>query len=233
MQYPGGAECDAQNNCYIKYAYGTPGSHIEGVLSTETIAFSNTTGQGELGITNFVFSCMDNDTASFGTFDGLAGFSRRENSLPTQLSKLTSYNVFSYCLIPYSLSANLTSPLLFGASDSKGLDLVYTPLLTIPGNPYSTFYAVHMTGISVNGTAVRIPKSAVEWNSTAKSGGTIFDSGTSELLFLSAIYTPFVQVTLSSHILDISLCCKHSAVDPNFSLELCIYVFKIGFIDMT
>jgi hypothetical protein len=197
-----GAGCDGHGNCHITYGYGTPGSAIAGVLSTETIAFGNTT-EGELGISNFVFGCMDNDTASFGTFDGLAGFGRRQNSLPSQLSKLTSSNVFSYCLVPFFSRTNSTSPLLFGASNSNGLRLAYTPLLTFDDATYSTLYAVNMTGISINGTAVSIPTAPLEFNATARSGGTIFDSGTGFLEVNKDIYTPVVQVN-PSHILDIS-----------------------------
>ena len=197
----GGAGCDGHGNCEIDYFYGTPGSAIEGVLSTETIAFGNTT-EGGVGISNFVFGCMSNDTASFGTFDGIAGFSRRENSLPSQLSKLTSSNVFSYCLVPFLSATTLTSPLLFGASNSHGLRLEYTPLLSIDDTFFSTFYMVNMTGISVNGAAVSIPTAPLELNLTSGSGGTFFDSGTTLLQFTTDIYTPFVQVTISSfHIL--------------------------------
>jgi hypothetical protein len=199
-------------NCNITYAYGTPGSRIAGVLSTETITFGNTT-EGALGISNFIFGCMDNDTASFGTFDGLAGFSRRQNSLPSQLSKLTSSEVFSYCLVPFFSAANSTSTLLFGASNSNGLQLVYTPLLSVDDVVYSLFYMVNITGISINGTAVSIPIAPFEFNATTRSGGTFFDSGTSFLVFSEDIYTPVVEVTISSHILDISLCCKFSGLN--------------------
>jgi hypothetical protein len=203
LQFGGGASCDLLGNCHIVYGYGTPGSRYAGVLSTETIAFGNTT-EGALGISNFIFGCMDNDTASFGTFDGFAGFSRRQNSLPSQLSKLTSSEVFSYCLVPFFSAVNATSTLLFGASDSNGLQLVYTPLLSFDDVIFSTFYAVNMTGISVNGTAVSIPTAPLVFNATEGSGGTIFDSGTSYLSLDETIYTPVVQVTASSHILNIS-----------------------------
>jgi hypothetical protein len=199
----GGAGCNGHGNCHIEYAYGTPGSGIEGVLSTETIAFGNTT-EGEMGISNFIFSCMDNDIANFGTFDGLAGFSRRQNSLPSQLSELTISNVFSYCLVPFLSATTSTSPLLFGASNSHGLRLEYTPLLSVDDILFSTFYMVNMTGIRVNGTAVSIPTAPLEFNTTARSSGTIFDSRTTYLIFIEDICTPFVQVTVSSsHILDI------------------------------
>jgi hypothetical protein len=116
----------------------------------------------EMGISNFIFGCMDNDIASFGTFDGLAGFDRGQFSLPSQLSKLTSSNVFSYCLVPFFSATTLTSPLLFGASNSHGLRLEYTPLLTIDDNLFGTYYTVNMTGISVNGTAMSLPTSLLE-----------------------------------------------------------------------
>ncbi|KAG0620276.1 hypothetical protein M758_4G203700 [Ceratodon purpureus] len=183
--------CNSVRNCQISYAYGEPGSGIGGLLSTETISFSNNTDSGQLGISNFLFGCMDNDTASFGTVDGLVGMGRGPFSLPSQLSQLTSFNVFSYCLVPYLVSFNLTSPLLFGASNSKGLKLVYTPIVDNPD--IKTFYWVNMTGISINGTAVNIPKAPLEWNLTTGTGGTFFDSGTSDTIFSNDIWTPVVQ----------------------------------------
>lgn len=197
------AGCNSVGNCKISAAYGTPGSGIGGLLSTETISFSNNTDSGQLGISNFLFGCMDNDTSSFGTADGLVGMGRGPLSLPSQLSQLTSFNVFSYCLVPYLVSFNLTSPLLFGASNSKGLKLVYTPIVDNPD--IITYYWVNMTGISINGTAVKIPKAPLEWNLTTSTGGTIFDSGTSYTIFSNDIWTPVVQVSCSSHILSKSL----------------------------
>ena len=209
MQFGEPTGCNAKKKCLITYAYGTPGSQIEGVLSTETIAFSNTT-EGQLEISNFLFGCMDNNTASFGTVDGLAGFGQGFGSLPSQLSKLTSVNVFSYCLVPFIASTKLTSPLSFGASNPKGVKLVHTPILDNP-TPIPVlglFYWVNMTGISIDGFPVSIPEATFQYNSATGSGGTIFDSGTS-LMFLSQdIYIPVVQVRNSSlNFLDIVLCC--------------------------
>ena len=191
--------CDAQRNCHIADTYETPGSFVSGTLSTETIAFSNTT-EGQLGISNFIFGCMNNDSSTFGESDGYAGFSRGLYSLPSQLSKLTSFNVFSYFLVPI-FSSNLTSSLLFGASNSHGLELVYTPLLDIPDVLYYQFYLVNMTGISINKVAVSIPKALLKWNSTSRSGGTIFDSGGSLVTLLPGVFEPVVEVTVSSQIL--------------------------------
>jgi hypothetical protein len=201
------AACNALGECEITYRYGTPGSGIAGVLSTETISFSNTT-EGQLGISNFRFGCMNNDTSSFGTVDGLVGFGRGPLSLPSQLSQLTSFNVFSYCLVPFLDSVNLTSSLLFGASNSNGLDLVYTPILSYPDIP--TFYWVNMTGISINGTALRLPEASLVHNSTSHFGGTLFDSGTTLTIVTEDIGRTVVKVTISSHILDRKLSITHT-----------------------
>jgi hypothetical protein len=190
------AGCNGLGDCEITFEYGTPGSRIAGVLSTETISFSNTT-EGQLGISNFRFGCMNNDTSSFGTVDGLVGFGRGPLSLPSQLSHLTSFNVFSYCLVRRPASANLTSPLLFGASN--GLDLVYTPILTYPDFP--SFYWINMTGISINGTAVRLPEASLVHNSTSSHGGTVFDSGTTYTTFTEDIARAVLEVTIPSHII--------------------------------
>ena len=190
------AYCNLAENCQINYSYGEPGSGISGVLSTETISFSNAT-QGQLGISNILFGCMDNDTATFGTVDGLVGFGRGPFSLPSQLSQLTSVNIFSYCLIPFQDATNLTSTLLFGASNSNGLQLEFTPIVNNPD--ILTYYWVNMTGISINGTAVNIPQAPLAWNSTSFAGGTIFDSGTTFTVFSQDIYAPVVQVIASHH----------------------------------
>ena len=205
MQFAANVSCDARSDCHITYAYATKGSRIEGVVSTETLAFSNTTE----GIPNFLFGCMDNDTASFGTVDGLAGFGRGLSSLPNQLSNLTSsFNVFSYCLV--APGSNFTSPLLYGASNSNGLELVYTPILI---NNSRALYWVNMTGISVNGTAVDIPQASLVQNSTTLYGGTVMDSGTELFILLPDVYTPVVEVTISSHNFLIAVICpKLSAV---------------------
>jgi hypothetical protein len=90
---------------------------------------------------------------------------------------------------------------------------VYTPLLTIDDVTFSTFYMANITGISINGTTVSIPIAPFEFNATTRSGATVFDSGTSLLVFSEDIYAPIVQVIISSHILDLSLCCKFSGVN--------------------
>ena len=145
---------------------------------------------------------MNNDTASFGTVDGIAGFDRNPISLPSQLSKLTSSKMFSFCLLPAGVQSVPYSNLLFGASANfDGLQLLYTPILNIPDNSTAQFwYWVNMTGISINGIAVSIPRAPLEWNETTLSGGTFFDSGTSYLNLSPDIFTAVVQVPIPSHI---------------------------------
>ena len=161
------------------------GSAISGTLSTETVAASNSS----VGFPNFLFGCMDNDTSDFGTVDGLAGFGRGFISLPRQLSDSSSYDIFSYCLLPYTAAATATSPLLFGQYYSTA-NLVYTPMLTYD----LTSYFVNMTGISINGADLGIPSTSFEYNSTNGDSGVIFDSGTTLLTFKRNIYTIIQEV---------------------------------------
>jgi hypothetical protein len=70
---------------------------------------------------------------------------------------------------------------------------VYTPLLTIDDVTFSTFYMANITGISINGTTVSIPIAPFEFNATTRSGATVFDSGTSLLVFSEDIYAPIVN----------------------------------------
>jgi len=166
--------------CEIHYAYGQAGSEYEGVLSTETISFDTDSTDN---VPNILFGCMNNNTNSFGSVDGLAGFNRGAFSLPSQLSALNSVNVFSYCLVPSDVSTTLNSTLIFGVPDTTNdLQLVYTPILN---NDYSfTFYWVNMTGIAINGVDVSVSTTS----NSSQSIETIFDSGTSSIIFSQDIY---------------------------------------------
>ena len=156
VQFAGIPSCDSSRSCHISYAY-VDGSAIAGVLSTETMAVSNSLTGVLRESDSFLFGCMNNDTGSFAMVDGLAGFGRGPNSLPSQLTQSTAGNVFSYCLVPYTASTVLTSSMLFGVS---GLAMVHTPVLTY--NEYS--YWVNMTGISVDGSELGIPSTAICFN---------------------------------------------------------------------
>jgi hypothetical protein len=76
---------------------------------------------------------------------------------------------------------------------------VYTPILTYPDFP--SFYWINMTGISINGTAVRLPEASLVHNSTSSHGGTVFDSGTTYTTFTEDIARAVLEVTIPSHII--------------------------------
>jgi len=190
LQFASASCVDSSRSCQVSYAYAD-GSAIQGVISTETIALSNSLSGVAWETPDVLFGCMNNDTVSFGSVDGLVGFGRGPNSLPSQLTQSTANNVFSYCLVPYTAATTLTSALLLGETSpgaSYSLPLVYTPILT-----YSeTFYAVSMTGISVNGTELDIPSSTFQ--KANANGGVIFDSGTALLVLQEGILTTVVEV---------------------------------------
>jgi hypothetical protein len=102
-------------------------------------------------------------------------------------------NVFSYCLVPSTAATTLTSSLVFGVSNPNASKLAYTPMLS-PGVKDITAYYVNMTGISVNGTDVRVPSTAFEYNSTSGDSGVIFDSGTTIFHLKRDVFTKVLKV---------------------------------------
>jgi hypothetical protein len=193
LQFNGGAACDSANACHLTYGY-VDGSGIQGTLSTETISLSNSTEMiSPPHVPDFLFGCMNNDTSGYGYVDGLAGFGRGPISLPRQFSESSSLNVFSYCLVPSTAATTLTSSLVFGVSNPNASKLAYTPMLS-PGVKDITAYYVNMTGISVNGTDVRVPSTAFEYNSTSGDSGVIFDSGTTIFHLKRDVFTKVLKV---------------------------------------
>lgn len=199
-----GASCDITNSqsCYVSYAY-LDGTHVAGDVSTETIALSNVSTGVPLQMPGFLFGCMNNDTVSFsstGLVDGIAGFGRGPNSLPSQLAKTSTSNVFSYCLVPYDAATTLTSSLLFGVPNPFP-NMVYTPILPIG----QTAYWVNMTGISINGTDLGIPSLSFQFNYTTLDGGVIFDSGTTLMFLAPDILAAVVKVPPRIPTLEVSV----------------------------
>jgi len=161
----------------------------------ETISFDNST-EGQVRIANFLFGCMHNNTIKLGRTDGIVGFGRGISSLPSQLGTLTSVHVFSYCLVPYIVSATLTSSLVFGVSTSNELQLEYTPILNVETHVETHLYWVNMTGISINGIDLSIPSSSLQYNFSTNFGGTVLDSGTAEIIFADEdVWRIVVEVT--------------------------------------
>lgn len=167
------------NTCHITYDYAD-GSQIAGTLTSETLTLTSSTT-----LTHFIIGCMNNNTGIFDNYDGIVGFGRGKYSLPSQFALHSYLQVFAYCLVPYTSTTTLSSPLLFGASDpTNAQGLAYTPLLTSAGD---TLYYVKMTGISVNGEAVSsIPSKAFK-------ADVLFDSGTPITQLFPEVYDGLQQ----------------------------------------
>jgi len=157
--------------CQYLYGYGD-GSSTIGNFATDTVTLGNATGIPRLG-----FGCGHNQMGNFAGADGIVGFGQGPLSLISQLSnKGVISKRFSYCLV--NSNSQNASPLLLGdpAVTSAPPGVAYTP---IQANPiFPTNYYLNLTGISVEGTAVKYPDGTFTINSTTGSGGLFIDSGT-------------------------------------------------------
>ncbi|KAI4976062.1 hypothetical protein ZWY2020_049669 [Hordeum vulgare] len=146
-----------QSQCGYQVEYGG-GLKTRGVYSNEAL----TLAPGVV-IEDFHFGCAYTQSGPNDKSDGLLGLGGAPESLPVQTSVVYGGS-FSYCLPPVSSG---TGFLALGApSNDSGFS--FTPMT--PFMDYATFYLVKLTGISVGGKQLRIPRKVFE-------GGLIVDCG--------------------------------------------------------
>lgn len=169
-QVPGAASCPggAGASCAFNLTYGS--STFQAVLGHDVLALDDGTGAAPSAYT---FGCLRVVTGGSVPPQGLLGFGRGPLSFLSQ-TKDTYGSVFSYCLPSYK-SSNFSGTLRLGPV-GQPKRIKTTPLLYNPHRP--TLYYVHMTGIRVGGKAVAVPASALAFDPTTGSGGTIVDAGT-------------------------------------------------------
>ncbi|VAH54418.1 unnamed protein product [Triticum turgidum subsp. durum] len=143
--------------CGFRVEYGD-GSKTKGVYSNEAL----TLAPGVV-INDFHFGCGYKQAGPNDKFDGLLGLGGAPESLPVQTSALYGGS-FSYCLPPVSSG---TGFLALGEPTNTSA-FSFTPMT--PLMDYATFYTVKLTGISVGGKQLRIPRKVFE-------GGMIVDCG--------------------------------------------------------
>ncbi|EMS47306.1 Aspartic proteinase nepenthesin-2 [Triticum urartu] len=146
-----------QSQCGYRVEYGG-GLKTRGVYSNEAL----TLAPGEV-VKDFHFGCAYKQRGADDKTDGLLGLGGAPQSLPVQTSALYGGS-FSYCPPPVSSG---TGFLALGApSNTSGFS--FTPMTDFMDD--GTSYLVKLTGISVGGKQLRIPRKVFE-------GGLIVDCG--------------------------------------------------------
>uniref|UniRef100_M8C093 Aspartic proteinase nepenthesin-2 n=1 Tax=Aegilops tauschii TaxID=37682 RepID=M8C093_AEGTA len=155
--------CGLDGSCTFIASYGA-GSVI-GSLGTEAFTFQS-------GAARLAFGCVSLTQIAKGALNGasgLIGLGRGRLSLISQ----TGATKFSYCLTPYLRNHGASSHLFVGASASlSGSGAVTSiPFVKSPKEyPYSTFYYLPLTGITVGKTKLPIPSAAFELRRVAAGG---------------------------------------------------------------
>ncbi|KAK1277488.1 Aspartic proteinase nepenthesin-1 [Acorus gramineus] len=179
------------NPCRYSYTYSDL-SVSAGYFSRDVFTLNSSSSSSAVRRLRLSFGCAANVSgpsltgSTFGSATGVLGLGRGPTSFPSQIASSRSGgdndDVFSYCLMDYTLSPPPTSFLLIGGFPSAAsTKMRFTPLL--PNPPTSpTFYYVGIESVSVDGSVVPIDRSIWAVDSMG-GGGTVVDSGTT-LTFL-------------------------------------------------
>ncbi|CAN1144065.1 Aspartic proteinase nepenthesin-2 [Linum perenne] len=163
----------SQSSCppyLIEYGSGS----TSGLLLTEKLDFPNKT------VPDFLVGCSIN---SASMPEGIAGFGRGNDSLPSQIGAKR----FSHCFVSHGFDDSPVSSELILDLDSrkrrKTPAVKYTPFEKNPNvsnAAFQTYYYVPLRQILVEGKRVKVPYNYLKPSrSEAGNGGTIVDSGTS------------------------------------------------------
>ncbi|URE16162.1 Eukaryotic aspartyl protease [Musa troglodytarum] len=179
--------------CRYRYSYADRSSSA-GFFSRD-IATLNSTSAGILRLHSLPFGCAFNVTSPAGSEAprGVLGLGRGPISFPSRAARRFG-DVFSYCLMDYTLSPPPTSFLLIGAAAHTTLapkNLSFTPLLTNPLSP--TFYYVRVLGVSVESEPLRVDPSVWALDRATGIGGTVVDSGTTLSFVPAKAYREIVR----------------------------------------
>ncbi|PON59525.1 Aspartic peptidase [Parasponia andersonii] len=153
------SEC-RNDTCLYEVSYGD-GSYTVGDFVTETLTL------GSASVNNVAIGCGHNNEGLFVGAAGLLGLGGGSLSFPSQLSAKS----FSYCLV--DRDSDSASTLEFDSPFPP--NAVIAPLSRNP--QLDTFYYLGLTGLSVGGEPLPIPKSFFEVDENG-NGGVIIDSGT-------------------------------------------------------
>ncbi|KAK1309183.1 Aspartic proteinase nepenthesin-2 [Acorus calamus] len=206
--------CDPRGNCTYELHYGD-GSGTNGTMALETITLG--TARGPVSVPDVAFGRSVSTSGNTLTMlDGIVGFGRGKSSLIWNFQQISQLGVdrFSYCLAPFG-----SSRLVLGRDDGEAIkqspSTVTIPLLC---KLWWSFYNVDLVGISVDGTALPIPKNAFATNWFVKPG-VILDSGTTFTYLIRSAYEPLKRAFVAKVV-------GFAAVDgAGYGFDVC---FKTG-----
>ncbi|XP_037418445.1 chitinase CLP-like [Triticum dicoccoides] len=131
---------------------------------------------------------------------GVAGFSRRPLSLPSQLAAQRGFGgKFALCLPVFAIfgdsPVNLTAPGQAPGYVDYTTVIPYTPLLTNPANPAGYYIPVKSISVSwheADAQAV-LPSAALELDHGAGTGGVVLSTATPYMIMRPDVYEPFAK----------------------------------------
>ncbi|CAI9113605.1 OLC1v1014238C1 [Oldenlandia corymbosa var. corymbosa] len=170
-------QCSGQFCGYdISYSDGT---YTAGILATETLNFNG------FPIKGVVIGCgLDMNTPGLGDSAGPLGLGAGPESFPSQIRAST----FSYCLVDMD-SKNQFSTLEFNSAPPR--DSVFVPMIRNPKIAAGHYY-VGLTGISVGGKLLPIPRATFQIDGNG-NGGVILDTGSTHTHLPKQAYEPLMN----------------------------------------
>lgn len=201
--------------CQYTYTY-SDGSETTGFFSKETTTISTSSGD-ETEFKNINFGCAFHVAGSsltgksFSGACGVLGLGRGPISFSTQLGRIYG-NIFSYCLMDYTLSPPPISFLTIGNAENDSV-LHFTPLVTNPLSP--TFYYITIKYVYINQSKLPIHPSVWRLDRFG-NGGSVIDSGTT----LTFLPMPAYDTILSAF--DELLSDIPSPAEPTPGFDLCL-----------
>ena len=145
--------CSPENTC--SYTYGYEAGLTQGLLATETVTLTSSSGQ-QISLQNIVFGCGHKNTGSFNEEEmGLVGLGGGPLSLVSQIGPLFGGRKFSHCLLPFHTDPSITSKLNFGSDGEVSGDGVVSTSLVSKQDPNTLFCDIGRNYCGTNVRAVR------------------------------------------------------------------------------
>ncbi|XP_073107471.1 protein ASPARTIC PROTEASE IN GUARD CELL 1-like [Elaeis guineensis] len=162
--------------CHYQVVYGD-GSFSIGELAAETLTIGDAAP-----VENVAMGCGFDNEGTFVAAGGLLALGAGTLSFPSHLPS----HSFTYCLVDRDTPG--TSIIDFGPPTAQPEASTITTKL-LRSKKIRTFYYLELTGISVGGTKLAIPPSALAMDSDG-SGGVILDTGTAVSRLNKQVYEP-------------------------------------------